>query len=378
MKKSNLHSFILSVFLVFVVSGGQVQADSVSIFTMEGGGLKWSTVTINGVTLSVGEEGSVEKFETRGPYYFDVDRLKIEELRGDLKVIVDDVEEVSLSMRGTKSMIEYVEFSQDGGVLYVNSSPPQVNADIVARILSGENVSDNLRGEGVQAIRNYYQGSSEVIVRVPENFALDLSDISGDIDIGDTLGSVRLTVDSYRDIAIGQIGSLDLLSNGSGNVSVNSVQNFARVTVGSYGDVSIQDGDVESLVAVTQSSGDFTYNGNSTGTTSLTAESYGEINIGGVIANAELKTENSGDILVDKVIGSIEATAESYGDIYIRDGSVDLLTAMTENSGEFYFGGTAKDVNLTSTSYGDIYVGEVTGTSQIDESSSGDITVGNQ
>lgn len=149
----------------------------------------------------------------------------------------------------------------------------------------------------------------DLVVRVPDDVALDVVDSSGNAEIEGT-GAVKVT-DSSGDLTLTGIGGAVRVTDSSGNLTLDGI---------------------EGEVSLTDSSGDIRLS-EITGVVRIDADSSGNIEIEGVTGNVEIGTDSSGDIDIRDVEGSVLIGRDGSGSIRVRSVSGDF-TVQKDGSGD--------------------------------------------
>lgn len=151
--------------------------------------------------------------------------------------------------------------------------------------------------------------SLDLVVRVPNDVALEVVDSSGDAEIEGT-AAVKVT-DSSGDLTLTDVGGAVRVTDSSGNLTIDGVEGDVRIT---------------------DSSGDVRVSGIN-GVARVDVDSSGDIEIEGVNGNVEIGADSSGDIDVRDVEGSVTVGQDGSGSIRVRSISGDF-TVGQDGSGD--------------------------------------------
>lgn len=150
--------------------------------------------------------------------------------------------------------------------------------------------------------------SLDLVVRVPNDVALDVVDSSGNAEIEGT-AAVKVT-DSSGDVRLTDVGGAVRVTDSSGNLTIDGIEGAVRLT---------------------DSSGDVRLAGIN-GVVRIDVDSSGDIEIEGVNGNVGIGADSSGDIDVRDVEGSVTVGQDGSGSIRVRGISGDF-TVRKDGSG---------------------------------------------
>lgn len=226
-------------------------------------------------------------------------RIAVSARAGDLK-IKGRKDASQVSARGTACASEQrlldlirIDLRLDGEVLRVNALMPDINADDAPHDA---------------------RASLDLVLDVPDNLPLELTDSSGDTEI-DGIASLDLT-DSSGDLRISRVtGDLEIVDS-SGDLWVDEVGKSLKLR-DSSGDVSVEDvqGDVE-VEADGSGSLEFDRVGRNV---NIERDGSGDIRITNVKGNARIDSDGSGDVNVRDVAGSFTLGGKGSGDVHVAE-----------------------------------------------------------
>jgi DUF4097 and DUF4098 domain-containing protein YvlB len=165
-------------------------------------------------------------------------------------------------------------------------------------------------------------GSSELTVKVPAQFNLDIQTSEGDIEINGPLTGTLKGSTSAGDIHLGNLGGSIEMTTSGGDIQTGNIKGQLQLQ-SSGGDIHV--GTVTDKADVFTSGGELTIEG--TGKNLRAKTSGGDVRIGDVGGDADVATAG-GDIIVGKVSGNASLNTAG-GDIHLSraSGSVTVRTA---------------------------------------------------
>ncbi len=253
---------------------------------------------LTGCHVSIADDCKVTAERTGQLAVAGAKRIAITARAGDLKIRGrKDANQVSA--RGTACASDQrlldlirIELRLDGEVLRLNALMPDIGAD---------DAPDNARA------------SLDLVVDVPDNLPLQLTDSSGDTEI-DGIASLALT-DSSGDLRISRVaGDVDIRDS-SGDLWVDDVSKNLQLE-DSSGDVNVED--VQGDVAVTaDGSGSLEFE--RVGSVTIERDGSGDIRIANVKGNARIDSDGSGDVNVRDVAGSFTLGGKGSGEVHVAE-----------------------------------------------------------
>ena len=257
-----------------------------------------ASLWITGCHVSIADDCRVTAERTGQHAVAGAKRIAISARAGDLKIRGRQGAS-QVSARGTACASDQrlldlirIELRLDGEVLRVNALMPDITAD--------------------DAPHNA-QASLDLVLDVPDNLPLELTDSSGDTEI-DGIASLELT-DSSGDLRISRVaGDLDIRDS-SGDLWVDDVGKNVKLE-DSSGDVSVEDvqGDVE---VTADGSGSLEFD--RVGSVKIERDGSGDIRIANVKGNARIDSDGSGDVNVRDVAGSFTLGGKGSGDVHVAE-----------------------------------------------------------
>ncbi len=216
----------------------------------------------------------------------------------DIQVNSDSDSEIKVKVEGPASIVKDIDISENKNMLYVKGKGGRESDAI--NIVSGSSsinigrstsrgvymstgnitISDGccIAGNIISIGRSRAENETRITISVPKRTSIDVSDISGQVNIGNTEGKLRASVRGGNKINAGQMKDTVLSLQGGGDIRVQEVNGDLTTQLAGSGDIRIKQGNVTTLNATVTGSGD--------------------IKFGGKAENAILAVTGSGDIQV--------------------------------------------------------------------------------
>ncbi|HJU40785.1 MAG TPA: DUF4097 family beta strand repeat-containing protein [Tahibacter sp.] len=230
--------------------------------------------------------------------------LRLQTRAGDLK-IAGTASGKTVELRGkacasTAEALEQLQLkhNRDGATLSVETTTPE-------------------QQDGFKLFGSNY-AYIDLDVYVPESFDIDLTDSSGDIEIGD-VGTIELA-DSSGDIRIRNALGDVRIADSSGDINLDRIGGNVTIVNDSSGDIEI-DGVRRNVDVQSDSSGDITLD-NVDGNASVGHDSSGDIRFRHIGGNADVGSDSSGGIVADGVKGDFTVRHKSGGKSGISQSNV--------------------------------------------------------
>lgn len=221
--------------------------------------------------------------------------LKLTELCADVNVQLGSVFQFMVKMEGLASVLKDIDISESGNILCIKgkggkSSGISIqsggNSISIGRsmsqsicVSSGNITIGNNRimsGNSISIGGSDTENETKITVFVPRGTQVDVSGISGKVDIGDIEGNLQASVRGGSDISAGRMKDTVLSLQGGGDIRVQEVNGSLTAQIAGSGDIRVKQGNVTTLNATVTGSGD--------------------IKFGGKAENAILTVTGSGDI----------------------------------------------------------------------------------
>ncbi len=250
---------------------------------------------------------------------FKASMLKITALCADVDILAGrDPQLIEIKAKGPASIVKNIDISENEGVLYVKgkSGIGSEGINIMSSkgsisiggstsrgiYMSGGNItiSDGcgISGNNISIGGSAIGNETKITISVPKGTAIDVSDISGQVNIGDTEGKLRASVRGGNKINAGQMKDTALSLQGGGDIRVQEVNGDLTAQIAGSGDIRIKQGNVTTLNATITGSGDIKFGGKAENAI-LAVTGSGDIQVAYVKNRPITNIVGSGDIDVD-------------------------------------------------------------------------------
>ncbi len=285
-----------------------------------------SKLSIAGAGLLAGWLAS-PAFALDGPFNqsFQANALELANVAGRVEIHVGG-SGVSVNISGDPEELQAIEVSAGGNTVHISSSR------------SHHSIS------GDPADLALYK------ITVPKGAALSVEGATGEAEIGDIGGPLKLTARSL-DGHLGAMNSALLRITGSGDLGLGDVAGRLDLAVMGSGSVTAADCD----------SADIEIAGS------------GDVSVRRIRHDLTAKIAGSGDMEIESVNGPVDASLAGSGDLTIGSGRAAPLKVQIVGSGDFDFDGEAVDPDITVYGSGGVRIGSYSGKLQ---SRGANITIG--
>jgi hypothetical protein len=243
---------------------------------------------------------------------------------GTLTVAVRDGGPMTVEISGNPSRVGRVRVSQDGSALTVEGESDEENSRSVWDWKNWFDFSHDT---------NWDRGDLFVKVTVPRGTDVNVDDLVGNANIGDTMGNLRFEAAASK-AHIGKVQQASIDLGGSGTIDIASVQNELRLDMGGSGKVTT--GPVGSVKADIAGSGD--------------------AHFGPIAGGLHLDIAGSGDVTTPHVNGPTHIEIAGSGTVRIADGIANPLHVEIMGAGNLYFGGVAVDPHIDAVGSGTVHI----------------------
>lgn len=252
---------------------------------------------------------------------YDAKRLRMTELCANIDIQPGTGTQIEVKIEGPSSALKDIDISEDEDLLCIRGKAGKDNKGIsVVSASAGRNIirvggsisqsicvsdGDIVIGDGcnISGSRISIGGSgseieTNITVIVPKGTEVDVSEICGSVDIGDTDGKLRASIRGGGKISAGRVKDANLDVQGSGDIRIEEVNgNLTIDPLKGMGSIRVKRGNIETLVA--------------------RITGMGSIGVGGVAKNATLAVTGMGSINVAKVINRPERHITGMGSIEV-------------------------------------------------------------
>jgi len=270
---------------------------------------------------------------------YSADAVRFDDFVGRLVINVRNGGPVSVDVAGAKSRVQGVVVKEEDGKV----------------VIEGSNES-----ESVWNWHNWFNFSADfeprpdnltVRVTVPRGTGVDVHDLVGDADIGDTEGPLHFEAAATK-ARIGRVGPAHISLGGAGRVDIAQVNGPLHLEVGGSGRVSV--GPTQSVNADIAGSGDAQF--------------------GTIAGGLSLDIAGSGDVSAASVNGPTRIDIAGSGSVKIADGTANPLHVDIMGAGNFIFGGVAVDPHIDAIGSGNVRLKSYRG--HLDSEGMADVKIG--
>lgn len=254
-------------------------------------------------------QGGDDKEITEGPKSYAAESLDVRDVVADVEVRVNHNKGIEVTITGPTSNVKAIRVEVHGTTLCIVGQGGMLKSGGVT--ISGRNnrvtTIGNIRASRLSVSGSIVIGSgitinggggrTKILVRVPARTSVGLSDITGESNIGDTEGDLRVVSTGSDDVNVGNVAKADIIVGGSGDVSVDRVNGELNMSLTGSGEVNVSDGNVALLRINSTGSGDATFRGRAENAI-LTSTGSGDIRVAFVEHQPRVKKTGSGDIRV--------------------------------------------------------------------------------
>jgi len=253
------------------------------------------------------DESPVETIEKKS----NSGKLRIENIAGcDLSINVGSDQQIVAKLTGPGSAVAKIDFDEIGDTFTIKG--PQAEEGSSVTIVSGGRGCSVNRvissiGRGSVAIGANFTSvamndsvsprSIQLEITIPVGMPINISNVDGNILIGDTLGPVRLLSRESTEATIGRITDLRVNKSGMGKVKVRAVDGNVNINMSGMGNLIIDGGKIEML--------------------EIAKSGMGNVNVNAQVVDAEIDCSGMGDVYVKSVTGNLHKSSSGMGGIQI-------------------------------------------------------------
>lgn len=248
--------------------------------------------------------------------------LKLTSLLADVNIQVGNHQQIKIKVEGSDSAVKDIDISENENILCIKGKDgigsrriniqmkgggsssifsigkQTTGMNIIRRggvcISSGNVIISEGNNISIGSGKEIEESETKITVSVPKGTQIDVSDISGQVNIGDTEGRLQASVRS-NNIYAGLVKDAVLSVNGSGEIRVQEVIGSLTAQIAGSGDIRIRQGDVTMLNATVVGSGDIIFGGRAKDAI-LTITGSGDIKVAYVKNRPITNIVGSGDI----------------------------------------------------------------------------------
>jgi len=254
--------------------------------------------------------------------FADTNGLAVHDLIGNLTVAVKDGP-ATIQVSGVQARVNALSFKSVGGTLVVEGT----GSESVWDWRHWLDFSDT----------NQPRSDLTVHITIPKGSAVDVDDLVGDAQIGDTMGPMKFSAVSTNS-QIGRVQGAKIELAGSGKIVIADVGGDLSVETAGAG--KIQTGNAQDVHADVAGSG--------------------SINVG-AIQSLHLDIAGSGDFSAAKINGPVHVDIMGSGSVNIAGGEANPLHVDIAGSGNFVLNGVAVDPHVSTVGSGNVRLKAIRG-----------------
>jgi len=259
---------------------------------------------------------------------FQAKKVHFDSIVGSIKVDVRDGGPMTVDVSGTKRAVDGLDVHVDGGTLNIDGGDEDENIS----------VWDWKKWFDFSDVGRSHRYKLNLHVVVPRGSDVSVDDFVGDAVIGDTMGALDFTANATK-TKVGKLKSAKIELDGSGQVDMSQVAGPLRLEIDGSGRVNA--GDVQSVHAELNGSGD--------------------ASIGSVHGPLKLDIAGSGSLTATKVVGPVDIDIAGAGSVKIADGVADPFKVDIAGSGDVFFGGVAVNPSIDALGSGKVKLHAIRG-----------------
>lgn len=254
----------------------------------------------------------------QGPWRsFGASNVKVDTLVGHLRVEVKPQAQVTLQVSGKKERIDHLTIRQSGDTL----------------IIEGENSNAVWDWHTWFDFSSHDQDTKDVDVHlvVPKGTDLNVKDMIGDAQIGDTDGDISFEAVASNS-TIGRVKEAHISMAGSGKIVMSDVVGDLHLEIAGSGKIKAL----------------------SSHTVHADVAGSGSADLGRIANGLNLDIAGSGDFNASSVNGPVHVDIVGAGSVNIPQGTADPLHVDIMGAGNFVFGGEAVDPHISALGSGSV------------------------
>ena len=245
---------------------------------------------------------------------FMANTLKLTALFADVDIRVGDHPQIKIKIEGQDSTIKDIDISENENVVYVRGkggkdsrrASIQINKGGSSINIGGQTgrgsiyvdngdiVISNVTNNNISIVSGE-ENETKVTIFVPKGTQIDVSDVSGQVNIDDTEGNLQASVRGKNNIYAGRVKDAVISVGCSGDIQVQEVSGSLTAQIAGSGDIRIRHGDVTNLNATIVGSGDVIFGGRAEDAI-LTITGSGDIKVAHIKNRPITNIVGSGDI----------------------------------------------------------------------------------
>jgi len=260
--------------------------------------------------ISIGEPNQIDTEQEKvGPTTYKAKKLIVEGVSATVSIQPIPGFEMTVTMKGVKTAIDDVNVRLNDDTLNVSGFGTDNNSGVGgivscsnisisgSSICIGGNASGTIITGNKTVIMHSNQSDMKIDIGVPVGSAIVISGVQGDVNIGDTKGSLQAHVKGNGNVRAGEVCDAILNIQGGGDVDVVAVNGNLSMSVQGNGDICVKNGFVKQLTANVQGNGDISFRGQAIDA-NVTVMGNGDIDIASVKNRPMKSIMGNGDITI--------------------------------------------------------------------------------
>jgi hypothetical protein len=231
---------------------------------------------------------------------------------------------MEVQVSGSQERVNGVQISQDDGRLKIDASSYEEDT---------QSVWDWKNWFNFHSDWGHHASDLTIRVTVPRGSNVDVEDLVGEADIGDTMGELRFEAAASK-AHIGKVAKAKISLGGSGRIDIASVSGPLDVDMGGSGKLVV----------------------GPTGSVKADIAGSGDAQFGPISGGLTLDIAGSGDVTAAHVNGPTHVDVAGSGTVRIADGIANPLHVDIMGAGSLYFGGVAIDPHIEAVGSGNVHI----------------------
>jgi len=245
--------------------------------------------------------------------------VRLDDIVGNITVAVAPSGPMVLEVSGEKSRLNALEVEADGDTLRIEGSDVHDVWDWKNWFNFNFHETDHTRNLNIK-------------VTVPKGADVQVHDLVGNANIGDTFGPLRFDA-AATEAKIGHVGKADVSLAGAGKVDIAQVDGPLSLDIAGSGRLNV---------------------GPVNGKLKADIAGAGDATVGPVTDGMSVDIAGSGDLSVASIKGRTSVDIAGSGSVKIADGEANPLHVDIMGSGNLDFGGTAVDPRISALGSGNV------------------------
>ena len=239
--------------------------------------------------------------------------LQVSNVVASVNVQPHDKDEVEVVLHGPEECTKKIRVHQEDDLAIVEGESSESSASIVSGSVT--TIRGNVRGSVVVSGRGVFIGGNNcgntinnivigggeleisIDVKVPLKASVDISEVTGTVTVGDTMGPVYINASGDGKVECGKVGKVNIKISGAANANINAVQGDAKLKVSGTGNITVRGGSIDQLEA--------------------SVSGMGNITVHATAQTGELDVSGMGNIRVDRIVKKPRRSLSGMGKISV-------------------------------------------------------------